>query len=74
MESTPFIVRSRKRCKNNAKDRNSKNGSARKQVKVTVSIGLASPAGQMSDPEKVIKEADKKLYKAKKSGRNRTAY
>ena len=74
IESTPFIVRSRKRRKNSVQDRNKKNGSARKQVKVTVSIGLASPAGQLSDPEEVIKEADKKLYKAKKSGRNRTAY
>lgn len=72
IESKPFIVRSRKRRKNNAKDRAKKIGTARKQVKVTVSIGLASPAGQMSDPEKVIKEADKKLYRAKKSGRNRT--
>jgi diguanylate cyclase (GGDEF)-like protein len=74
IESTPFLVRSRERRKNTAKGRSRKNGAARKQVKVTVSIGLACPAGQISDPEKVIKEADKKLYKAKKSGRNRTVY
>jgi diguanylate cyclase (GGDEF)-like protein len=39
---------------------------------VTVSIGMASPGGETTDPEKVIKAADKKLYKAKKGGRNRT--
>ena len=72
VESTPFIVRNRKRRKNNAKNRTEKKKAGRKQVKVTVSIGLASPAGQRPDPEKVIKEADKMLYKAKKNGRNRT--
>jgi diguanylate cyclase (GGDEF)-like protein len=41
---------------------------------VTVSIGLASPGGGKTDPEKVIKAADKKLYTAKKRGRNRTVY
>jgi diguanylate cyclase (GGDEF)-like protein len=41
---------------------------------VTVSIGLASPVGQATNPEQVIKAADKKLYKAKKSGRNRTTF
>ncbi len=51
-----------------------KSGFSRKQVKVTVSIGLAAPVGQVTNPEKVIKAADKNLFKAKKSGRNRTAY
>jgi PleD family two-component response regulator len=41
---------------------------------VTVSIGLASPGGRKTDPDKVIKAANKKLYSAKKGGRNRTAY
>ena len=74
IETTPFDVRGRERRRNNANKRGKKSGFTRKQVKVTVSIGLASPVGQAANPEKVIKAADKKLYKAKKSGRNRTAF
>jgi GGDEF domain-containing protein len=33
----------------------------RKQIKVTVSIELASSGGKKADPEKVIQAADKKL-------------
>ena len=72
--STPFIIRDWKRCRKKKNDHRRKNPSKRKQVKVTVSIGLASPGGRKTDPEKVIKAADKKLYTAKKSGRNRTVY
>ena len=72
--STPFIVRDWKRRRKKKNDRRRKNSSIRKQVKVTVSIGLASPGGRKTDPEKVIKAADKNLYKAKKGGRNRTVY
>jgi len=74
IESTPFVVRGRERRRKSDKNRGKKSGFTRKQVKVTVSIGLASPAGQVTNPENVIKAADKKLYKAKKGGRNRTAY
>lgn len=72
--STPFIVRDWKHRSKKKNDRRHKNSANRKQVKVTVSIGLASPGGRKTDPEKVIKAADKKLYTAKKGGRNRTAY
>jgi len=74
VESTPFAVRGRERRKKTPHSRGKKSGISRKQVKVTVSIGLASPLGPAANPEKVIKAADKKLYKAKKGGRNRTAY
>jgi len=75
VETTLFMVRGRDRRTKNANNRGEKSGATRKQVKVTVSIGLASPVGQeATNPEKVIKAADKKLYKAKKTGRNRTAY
>jgi diguanylate cyclase (GGDEF)-like protein len=43
------------------------------QVSVTVSMGVAGPSGDVSDPDTVLKAADKALYKAKKAGRNRLA-
>jgi diguanylate cyclase (GGDEF)-like protein len=72
--STPFVIRSTERSSKNKSDRGKKTASPRKQVTVTVSIGLASPGRDMTDPEKVLKAADKNLYKAKKGGRNRTVH
>lgn len=40
-------------------------------LSVTVSIGVASSAKEGSDPEGVLQAADKALYRAKASGRNR---
>ncbi len=40
-------------------------------LSVTVSIGVASSANEESDPELVMKLADKALYRAKANGRNR---
>ena len=71
---TPFVIRSPERPPRRKSGRSPKKASAHKQVKVTVSIGLASPDREITDPEKVIKAADKKLYKAKKGGRNRTEH
>ncbi|MBT6406088.1 MAG: diguanylate cyclase, partial [Rhodospirillaceae bacterium] len=52
-----------------------KNGAAAnkkpKTVSVTVSMGVAQPSIEATDPDAVMKEADKALYKAKKAGRNR---
>lgn len=72
--STPFVIRSPERPSKRKWGFSKKKESNRKQVTVTVSIGLAAPDKETADPEKVIKAADKKLYKAKKGGRNRTAY
>ena len=44
---------------------------ARKQLAVTVSIGVAEPAGARAAPEEVIRAADAALYRAKDAGRNR---
>ena len=38
---------------------------------MTVSIGVASPQKDLTDPEEILKAADIALYKAKKNGRNR---
>ena len=43
----------------------------RKEVSVTVSIGLAERDGRKSHAHQVIAAADKALYRAKGSGRNR---
>jgi diguanylate cyclase (GGDEF)-like protein len=72
--ATPFVIRSPERPLRRKSGRSKKKASDHKQVKVTVSIGLASPDREITDPEKVIKAADKKLYKAKKGGRNRTEH
>jgi PleD family two-component response regulator len=40
-------------------------------LSVTVSMGVATAARANSDPELVLKAADKALYRAKENGRNR---
>lgn len=40
-------------------------------LSVTVSIGVAEPNAQVQEVEQVIKAADRALYRAKKTGRNR---
>ncbi|XXF79576.1 GGDEF domain-containing protein [Myxococcaceae bacterium GXIMD 01537] len=42
-----------------------------KEIPVTVSIGVAEMAPEMTEPSQFIKVADANLYKAKKAGRNR---
>lgn len=44
------------------------------QVSVTFSVGIAERSAEHPHAETVIVEADKKLYQAKKAGRNRLAY
>jgi len=44
-----------------------------KKVSVTISIGLAGRDGNNTNPQEVLKAADKALYRAKKAGRNRLA-
>jgi diguanylate cyclase (GGDEF)-like protein len=44
---------------------------AQAPLSVTVSIGVAASAKQGSDPDAVVRSADKALYRAKASGRNR---
>jgi GGDEF domain-containing protein len=44
-----------------------------KRLAVTVSVGVADSAGADSDPEAVLKKADRALYRAKKGGRNRVS-
>ena len=45
--------------------------SSAQEFSVTVSIGVAEPSPQGQEPEQVVQTADKALYRAKRSGRNR---
>ena len=71
LESTPFTVRGRERKKSSAENRGKIKRAGRKGINITVSIVVASPNRRMTAPEKVLKAADRRLYKAKKAGRNR---
>ncbi|MCX2977533.1 GGDEF domain-containing protein [Candidatus Marimicrobium litorale] len=44
------------------------------QVSITISAGVAARSPEHPDPDSVLSEADKMLYKAKRRGRNRVAY
>jgi diguanylate cyclase (GGDEF)-like protein len=60
-----------------AKEGSRKRGATRlggNQVSVTISAGVAARSAEHPGPDAVIAAADKKLYKAKKAGRNRVAY
>ncbi len=66
--STKFTLRGLGRAMNKP---TGKNKADQKSVRITVSIGLAEKTESYPDAQAVIKAADKALYRAKKSGRNR---
>ncbi len=69
IEATPFALRGRLRPRHKpAKVKGT--AKSKKQVSVTVSIGVAERDDRNRDSAQVIKAADKALYKAKESGRN----
>jgi diguanylate cyclase (GGDEF)-like protein len=63
-----FVVRGKKRPKQKPDVPTKSRGKT--QLKVTVSIGVASRDDKNTTPEQLIKAADQALYKAKKGGRN----
>ncbi len=67
LEEREFFIRTPGQKKKEDKRRN---GSKGKKVKVTISIGLASPGSHILTPAEVIKKADTALYAAKEAGRN----
>lgn len=64
-----FIVRGKKRPKKKP-DVPMGKSRGKTQLKITVSIGVASRHDKNTTPEQLIKAADQALYKAKKGGRN----
>lgn len=67
-----FVIRGKLRpgSAKGAARRGSSSGGAR-QLRVTVSIGVARAADRHTRVEQVVKSADKAMYRAKQSGRNR---
>lgn len=70
LSETPFIVRGKARKKASPSQRGGIMRSSGKQVRVTISIGVAEPSATLRTPSQVIAAADKALYEAKKAGRN----
>ncbi|MFQ5936331.1 MAG: diguanylate cyclase [Acidiferrobacterales bacterium] len=67
--STPFNIRRGRRGKS-PNVRIARHGGARRRT-VTISIGVAEPSARLNHPKDVLKAADRALYRAKRSGRNR---
>jgi len=67
---TGFVIRGRTRPKRKP-DKPPKKNIGKVTLQVTVSIGVASRDDKNVNADQLIKAADRALYKAKKSGRNR---
>ncbi|MGD2152816.1 MAG: GGDEF domain-containing protein, partial [Gemmatimonadales bacterium] len=67
IEDSTFTVRGRGRPRGKPKSGKRRSG-GKKKLAVTVSIGVAERNGNYTTPEKVLKAADKALYKAKRAG------
>lgn len=68
-----FSIRNENRPKKLPKNKSRKD-TASKEIKVTVSIGVAERNRMNRKTEEVLKAADTALYKAKKTGRNKICY
>jgi diguanylate cyclase (GGDEF)-like protein len=72
IETSKFTLRGRKRPRKKPAKQKSKSG-IRKNLSVTISIGVAEREDRTHKSDQVIKAADKALYRAKKGGRNRVS-
>jgi diguanylate cyclase (GGDEF)-like protein len=69
IEQSVFTVRGKDRRR---KGKNGIGRGSKKEINVTVSVGLAACNGERLTPTEVIRMADQALYKAKARGRNCT--
>lgn len=70
----PFAIRDENRPKKKPRGRKSSKNRCVPSTTVTVSIGVAECAERSDNSKSVIKLADKRLYNAKKGGRNRVSF
>jgi len=68
MAQKPFFIRGKRRTGKKTGEKGSQKSPGR--LKITASMGLADNRGR-TNPQEVLKAADKALYKAKKGGRNK---
>ncbi len=71
IEASGFRIRNRTAPAAKGRAGKAKGGNGERTVRVTVSIGGAERSDAAPTPAEVIKAADKRLYKAKKTGRNK---
>jgi len=71
VETSRFTMRRRFRPRNKANAPKGKK--TREAIGITVSIGVAEKNHRHSTPDQVVQAADKALYRAKESGRNRVS-
>ena len=69
IEATAFTLRGRDRPAR--KPAQPRAGGPRARLPVTVSIGVAGPEAPDTEPDEVVRAADRALYRAKRGGRNR---
>lgn len=69
---SPFAVRTGHR--NRARSTQRPRGNRGQRPTVTVSMGVAERNARQATPDKVIRAADRALYRAKQAGRNRVCY
>lgn len=73
IEATPMTLRAADRPKKKPTNVQRGRGGGGEKVSVTISIGVAERSDKQPTPDRVVKAADKALYKAKKNGRNQVA-
>jgi len=72
VEESRFTLRGRLRPRKKPDDPKS-SGKKRRQLSITVSIGVSEHDDAAVTPDKVVQAADRALYRAKEGGRNRVA-